>query len=213
MEIVIWGAGQHSKLVIDAVEKSKTHEIRALVDNEKAGSKWFDYDVWSDQQVAESGVRRGIVAIGANLSRRSLVTRVADMFPGFAFVSVIHPAATIARGVEVGEGSFIMAGSILNADATIGPHCIVNTNSTVGHDCELGSFVSVSPGATLCGFVTIGDFSCIGAGATIIQGKKIGERTIIGAGAVVINDIPNLVVAHGIPCKTMSTNSGNEHEQ
>jgi hypothetical protein len=43
----------------------------------------------------------------------------------------------------------------------------------------------------------------VGIGACAIPGVRIGERTIVGAGAAVVTDIPDDVVAVGVPAKVI----------
>lgn len=45
----------------------------------------------------------------------------------------------------------------------------------------------------------------IGAAATILPGVTIGENSVIAAGAVVSKDVPDNVVAGGIPAKIIKT--------
>ena len=51
--------------------------------------------------------------------------------------------------------------------------------------------------------ITIEDQVWIGAGVHIMGGVTIGKNSIIGAGSVVTHDIPNNVIAAGIPCKIL----------
>ena len=51
------------------------------------------------------------------------------------------------------------------------------------------------------GEIAVGDNVFIGANTTILSGVHIGSNVIIGAGSVVTKDIPDNVVAAGIPCK------------
>lgn len=51
--------------------------------------------------------------------------------------------------------------------------------------------------------VEIGDNVWICGGVSITGGVKIGSNTIIGAGSVVTKDIPDNVVAAGVPCKVI----------
>jgi len=55
------------------------------------------------------------------------------------------------------------------------------------------------------GKVIIKDGAHIGIGAIIMPGVTIGKGAIIGAGAVVTNNIPDYVVAVGIPAKVIKT--------
>ena len=49
--------------------------------------------------------------------------------------------------------------------------------------------------------VIVEDFVWIGCNATILPGVKIGKGSVIGAGSVVTKDIPENVLAVGIPAK------------
>ena len=49
--------------------------------------------------------------------------------------------------------------------------------------------------------VYIGDNAWISAGVIILPGVHIGKNTVIGAGSVVTKDIPDNVVAFGVPCR------------
>lgn len=118
------------------------------------------------------------------------------------FVSVISPKAIIGQhDVVIGEGSVILSNAILSNSTSVGRGCIVYYNVMITHDAKVGEFVELSPGATLLGNCSIGDFSHIGANATILPNIKVGKNTIIGAGSVVTKNIPDNVIAFGIPAR------------
>lgn len=54
--------------------------------------------------------------------------------------------------------------------------------------------------------VRIGNNVWIGGGAIIMPGVTIGNNTVIGAGSVVTKDIPDNVVACGVPCRVIRRN-------
>lgn len=49
--------------------------------------------------------------------------------------------------------------------------------------------------------ITIGDNVWVSAGVHIMGGVTIGRNSIIGAGSVVTKDIPENVIAAGVPCR------------
>lgn len=55
------------------------------------------------------------------------------------------------------------------------------------------------------GPIVIGKNCFIGCRSTILANVHIGNNTIIGAGSVVNRDIPDNVVAAGVPCKVICT--------
>ena len=63
------------------------------------------------------------------------------------------------------------------------------------------SIVTVGHGAHIAGNVTIGDECWIDIGVTLIDRVAIGKGSYVGAGAVVTEDIPENVLAVGVPAK------------
>lgn len=142
-----------------------------------------------------------IVAIGNCDTRRTLVTR----YSGPWAAAAAHPSVLISNSAEIGEGTMIFHGSIVQARTIVGKHVIVNTSANIDHDCVIGNFVHIAPHVTLCGYVNVEDGADVGASATVIPGVTIGKGAIVGAGAVVLDDIPPMSVAVGIPARVIKT--------
>lgn len=193
----IYGASGHAKVIIDIL-----HSVGGTIDG------LFDDD---DQVTSLSGINvnhgwKGeepiIISIGNNRIRKKVAEKLCCQFS-----KAIHSTAILSPSVNIGDGSVVMAGSIINADTVIGKHCIINTGARIDHECMIGDYVHISPNSTLCGNVHIGDGAWIGAGAVVIPGVKIGKWCTIGAGAVVIKDVPDNVVVAGVPAKVIRINS------
>jgi len=60
-------------------------------------------------------------------------------------------------------------------------------------------------GADLFGRIIIGDNVFIGIRSIIMPGVKIGSNVVIGAGSIVTKDIPDNVVACGVPARVVRT--------
>jgi acetyltransferase-like isoleucine patch superfamily enzyme len=73
----------------------------------------------------------------------------------------------------------------------------------VDHECVLADGVHVGPGAHLGGRVQVGRAAWIGIGAVVRDRARVGAGALVGAGAVVIRDVPDHVVAYGVPARTM----------
>lgn len=206
-DIIVYGAGGHAKAVIDTIEKAGLYRIAGLLDGYKpAGTIFYGYEIMGDESWLEESsntISSGIVAIGDNWSRSSIAAKIADVHPHFTFITAIHPAASIAKGVCIGEGTVVMAGCVVNSDTSIGKHCVMYSQATVDHDSKLGSFVTLAPKAGTGGSVSIEDYSVISLGANVIHGKTIGRHTVIGAGSTVLSDIPSYTVAYGTPAKVI----------
>lgn len=204
-KVFLYGASGHARVVIDIIEKSADCEIAFMVDDNPnlKGEDFFGYPVVGgmSELLLLSEKLSGIICIGDNAIRM----KIADLLSssGFDFKTVVHPSAQIGRGVQLGTGTVVMAGAVINPAVVVGDHCIVNTGATVDHDCRLGNGVHIAPGATLCGTVECGELCFICAGSTIIPNLVIGAKVTVAAGATVIADIPNQCLALGTPARTL----------
>ena len=91
----------------------------------------------------------------------------------------IHPSAVVLG--EVGEGTVVMAGAVVQVDAIVGKHCIINTGATVDHHSVVKDYVHIAPGAHLCGSVTVGEGSLVGVGVGIGPGVTIPAWSLVKA--------------------------------
>lgn len=113
---------------------------------------------------------------------------------------IISPFTVIGKEqMEIGEGTVILSGSIIESTVKIGKGCLINLHSTVTHGCSIGNFSEISPGVCVSGNCTIGNETLIGTGAIILPKIKVGNNVIVGAGAVVTKDIPDGAIVTGIP--------------
>ncbi|MGA2938023.1 MAG: acetyltransferase [Syntrophobacteraceae bacterium] len=142
-----------------------------------------------------------IVAIGENETRKTLFQLLRKERRAFALA--LHPRCVVAPDVQIGAGGMICAGAIVNIGAVIGEGVILNTGSTLDHHNHIGNYVHIAPGVHLGGEVEVGEGALIGIGATIMPRKRIGAWSIVGAGALVHQDIPDGVVAYGVPARVV----------
>lgn len=193
--IYIYGAGGHSKVLIEIAEACD-RIVGGIVEDPISKEQLLGYPVKSDFISID---KYWVIGIGNNISRKY----VAGTIKGKLFDTLIHPHSFISKRSEIGVGSVVMAGVSINSSTNIGMHCIINTNVSVDHDCIIHNFVHLSPNVALAGNVTVGEGTHIGVGASVIQNIKIGKWCTIGAGAVIIRDVLDGETVVGNPGKTI----------
>ncbi|WP_168355985.1 acetyltransferase [Sphingomonas gei] len=188
--LVIFGAGGHAKVVLDALFASGGDFGRIELrdgDPELWGKLVLGLAIGPLHISSELAETPCHIAIGNADIRRRIAAEIHSA--GGNLVTIAHPRAIVSPHATLGAGSFIAAGAIIAPNAVVGEAVIVNHSAIVDHDCLVGAFSHIAPGAVLGGGVTIGRRTLIGAGATILPGCSIGSETIIGAGAVVTRTI------------------------
>ncbi len=207
MKLILYGASGHGKVVADIVSAMPGLELVGFVDDAAAKDQKSlgRFHILGGEEVLpelrQKGVEGAIVTIGQNHARLHKAGLLENA--GFRLVTAIHPSAVVADDVQIGGGTVIMAGVVVNAAARIGRHVIVNTGATVDHDCVLEDGSHLSPGVHLAGNVYIGKGSQVGIGASVIQNIRIGDNSLVGAGAVVIRDVVSGQTVVGNPAREL----------
>jgi len=104
---------------------------------------------------------------------------------------------TLGFRTDIGAFSYINAlhGVVIEDNVQIGSHCSIYSVSTI--DCSQGKVVLKK--------------NCrIGSHSTILPGVSIGRNSIIGAHSMVNKDIPDNVVAFGVPARVVSQLNNDE---
>lgn len=102
---------------------------------------------------------------------------VAAREAGAVLPAIVSPHAHISRHGQIGAGTLAMHGAVVNAGATVGENCILNSQSLVEHDARIGDHCHISTGARVNGDVEIGDGCFVGSGTVL----KTGSRSVPGA--------------------------------
>lgn len=201
----LFGASGHCKVVIDIIENCRSFNIEAVLDDNPKYDFIFDTLVLNTNDFKFKEDDDLFITIGNNYIRKKISKKYQLKYP-----VLIHPKSIVASHTFIGDGSVVMAGTVINPDVIVGKHCIINTGAVIEHDCVLKDFVHLSPNVSLAGNVTIDEGSHIGIGSCVIQGVKIGKWTTIGAGSVIIRDVPDYAIVVGNPGKIIKYNKENE---
>ena len=190
-EIVLIGGGGHCESCIDVIEQEGTYEIVGIVDKkELIGKKVLNYEVFAtdeDLPLLAKKYRYVLITIGQIGSpeiRRKIYNLVKGL--GFELPVVKSPLAYVSKYAEIGEGTIIMHGAIVNAGARIGKNCIINSKALIEHGAVIGDFSHISTGVIINGGVVVGQDCFLGSNSTTKQYTKIPNGSFIKAGSVVV---------------------------
>ena len=192
MDIFLLGAGDHSLVLLDALDLNRA-VVRGIVDPaHDTGSLVLGIRVIDEQSLLALDRSRVVLVNGVggrdSVSKRSEIFRRYTSL-GFQFRGVIHPSVTVARECVIDPTAQIMAGVVVQPRVQIGANTVVNTSAVIEHDCVLRMSCFIGPRSVLSGRVSIDEEAFVGAGATILPGVKIGANSVVGAGAVVTRDV------------------------
>jgi sugar O-acyltransferase (sialic acid O-acetyltransferase NeuD family) len=189
MKLALFGYGGHAQEVACQIGQEVTFFVDAKYANETA------------KPISEFNPEEYVmmVAVADSKDRFDIVQHLPKETKYFTF---IHPTAQIMDdNIEVGEGSFIGADSILTTNIKIGKHAILNRGNQIGHDCRIGDYFSAMPGAIVGGNVWIDTKVYMGSCSNIREKIKITTNTIIGMNAAVVKNITKSGTYVGVPAK------------
>jgi acetyltransferase-like isoleucine patch superfamily enzyme len=132
------------------------------------------------------------------------------------------------QGIRLGHGVFLGRGTILSCkdgDIELGDHVNIGFHSEVfsgsrvtvgayglfaaytylvggGHEFDRPDVPVIEQGRSSRGIV-LGENVWLGTGAKVLDGVRVGRDVVVGAGAVVTEDLPDGVVAVGVPARAV----------
>jgi len=203
MRALIVGAGAQGRVILDILRSQGGYQSIGFVDDnpELWGSEinGARIECGLDAAIATPAGLKMIVALGNPEVRLALCRKICNA--GVPLLNAVHTSAVVMPSASLGSGIMVGATAVLNSNARIGNAVIINTGAVVEHDCDLGDGSAVSPGAHLGGRVRLGSCAFIATGAIVLSRVSIGEKSVLAAGSVLTKDLPDRVLAMGVPAK------------
>jgi UDP-perosamine 4-acetyltransferase len=206
--VLVLGADPQARIIPDIIGSIEDLELIGFVEWGE-GKKFLigdaaDFPVFNGTQFPEEiksklGSFKVIIATSRMEKRRELIRQVKDI--PFPPLSIIHPSAIISKSASIGKGCLIAPGVIIGPGVSIGDHTILNSAVTIDHETVIQENVIMGAGVHLPGYVKVLSDTFIGIGSCCVNGVTIGRNCLIGAGSVVTKDIPDNVLAAGVPAK------------
>jgi len=189
MKLALFGYGGHAREVASQIDQ----EVIFFVDDEYANDIAKPISQFNPEEYVI------MVAVADSRDRFDIVQKLPKETQYFTY---IHPTVLIMDdNIELGEGSFIGANSILTTNIKIGKHAILNRGNQIGHDCIIGDYFSAMPGAIVSGNVSIHDLVYMGTNSSIKEKLSIHSLSTIGMNSCVVKSIKDSGVYVGTPAK------------
>ena len=189
MKLALFGYGGHAREVAVQINKPVTF----FVDDEYANEHTQPISSFNPEEYLM------MVAVANPSERKKIVSNLPKNTKYFIF---IHPTAQImGDDIDIGEGSFIGANSILTTNITLGDHVILNRGVQIGHDTVIGKYFSAMPGSIVSGNVRISENVYMGNNSSIKEKIQICSDVTIGSNATVVKNIITGGTYVGVPAK------------
>lgn len=204
-KLIIIGAGGYAKSVLDSVNYD-LYEFVGFIDERFERNEHLGYKVLAHNldNIKEKNSYCYFIAIGDNAKRKKWFDRLEEN--SLEIINIIDKSAIVSKMAKIGKGCFVGKMAIVNSCATIGDNTVINTKSLVEHGCTVGKHANISTNTTINGDVVVGEGTVLYSGVTVIGQRLVGDWSVVGAGAIVTKNIPNNVVAVGIPAKVIKDN-------
>ena len=192
--LILIGAGGHASSCIDVIEQQGQYQIAGLIGMpDEVNTQHFGYSVIgtdSDLPELAKTYQYALITIGQiQTAEHSIRLYQQAIQLGFQLPIIIAPSAHVSRHANLGAGSIVMHGAIVNAGVRVGKNCIINTRALLEHDTTVEDNCHISTCAILNGDVNIGAGSFIGSGSIIKEGVAIGKGCLVGLGLTVRHNL------------------------
>ena len=189
MKLALFGYGGHAR----EVAAQMNEPVEFFVDDEYSNEYTKPISSFDPEEYMI------MVAVADSKQRKAIVESLPNETKYFTF---IHPTVlTMGEEIEIGEGSFIGAYSILTTNIRIGKHGILNRGNQIGHDSVIGDYFSAMPGSIVSGNVNIGEGVYMGTNSSVKEKKHICSNVIIGSNSTVVKNIITSGIYVGVPAK------------
>ena len=146
------------------------------------------------------------------------VIRDSQIGDGCRVTASMLEQAVMGAGADVGPFSHLRPGTRVESGVHLGnfvevKESRIGAGTLAGHFCylgdaDLGAGVNIGAGTITCNFdgqdkhpTTIGDGAFIGCDTMLVAPVTIGEGAATGAGTVVTKDVPEALLAVGVPAR------------
>lgn len=208
INLIIVGAGSMGRQLYSwlsqEIEGNPKYKIRGFLDNNSMALEPYNLQVGIINSIQNYQPLENdslVFGIADPLTREKLINYLLDK--GCKFHTFIHSSAIIGINVQIGTGTVIFPGCIVNNDTVLEDFVFLNVGVTLGHDVNIGKYCSINTRSVIAGFSVLEEKCFVGVNATIIPKTHIGNNSTIGAGSVVIKNVEAGTTVVGNPARKL----------
>jgi sugar O-acyltransferase (sialic acid O-acetyltransferase NeuD family) len=177
MRLLIYGSKEFA-VTVEELAIDCGHEVAGFVDDFSPGPRILGTldAVRQTHPSSEFGIA---IAVGYSQLAARWTAWQRVLAAGYNAPALVHPRAYVARTANIGQGTMLMAGALVDVRAKIGEIAVIWPGVCISHDCAVGENTFISPNATLCGYVEMGAHSFVGAGAAVVDHCVVPPSTHI----------------------------------
>lgn len=200
-EVIVIGAGGHAVMVAATLLATGFNILGFYADDPPMiGKSILGAPVKGlVSDIPKKGSSKAILGVGSNNARQKLASEL-----DLDWVTAVHPFSFVDPSATVGIGTVICAGAIVQAEAAIGAHVILNTKASVDHHTIVGDYSHIAV-AHLAGGARIDEGVFLALHSVVLPGICVGAWSTAGAGAVVTKDVDPHTLVVGVPAQPLKT--------
>jgi sugar O-acyltransferase (sialic acid O-acetyltransferase NeuD family) len=195
-EVLLIGGGGHCRSCIDVIEQEGCFTIAGVVERKSVDIQEpvMGYSILGnddDLPVLRQKYQYALITVGqidSPFPRIRLFEKLLRL--GFQLPIITSPLAYVSRYANIDCGTVVMHHALVNAGATIGRNCIINSKALIEHDVYIEDHCHIAPGAVLSGGTSIGRAVFFGCNAMSREQISIGAESLIGGGVSVMKNLP-----------------------
>lgn len=159
--LLVIGCGAHGRIVAETAALLG-YEVAGFADDNAARhgqviGQWKVLGGWK-----ELAADQYFVAIGKNDQRQAIFNSLVQ--EGKSVPGLIHPFSYVSPLAQVGFGSVVLAGAVIQAGAVVKENVIVNIGAVIDHDAIVESHAHIAQGAVVASFGRVSSGEVLPAG-------------------------------------------------